>query len=177
MHGGRNASLPPALLALPGSVSHTVPHICDDCPGPEDFPAYVVCLLRYPIPGCQQAHPALVPGAREPDGRCAPDRLQVLTPQRYSSQVPSLCSEAPASEMRLQCRLCGERGWMPGAAWLLAVGSGGEWSSPGEPSPAPACFLVLPQPPRKQEAHHPSPSFPEAVMSLRDWDAGSHAVL
>lgn len=27
------------------------PH-CAGCPGQEDFPAYAMCLLRYPVPGC-----------------------------------------------------------------------------------------------------------------------------
>lgn len=59
-------------------VSPTIPHIWAGCPSPGHVPAYIMCLLRYPIMVCQQVHPALVPGSWV--GRCPQGLLQVPTP-------------------------------------------------------------------------------------------------
>lgn len=98
---------------------HTVPFVCTGCLGIEDFTAYAMCLPRYPFLGHHQAHPVLMPGAREPGQQMRPGPSPGADLVALFCPVPSLCSGAPDAGDLGSVRV---QGWTPGTAQLLATG-------------------------------------------------------
>lgn len=160
-------------------VSSTVPHIWAGCPSQGHVPAYIMCLLRYPIPVCQQVHPALVPqcqGAGLADVPKASSRCQPLGISCPSAI--SLCSGAPATGDTLTAgALAGSRAGCLGLHGCWPVGSGRESNSPQDPLQLPLVSWFHPShsgPDRPAQAdrplhvgqHHHSPLFPGTGMSL-----------
>lgn len=96
---------------------HTVPFVCTRCLGIEDFTAYAMCLPRYPFLGHHQAHPVLMPGAREPGQQMRPGPSPGADLVALFCTVPSLCSGAPDA---------GDLGSVRVQGWTL--GSGEELS-------------------------------------------------